>query len=187
MIEKNYYILFFYFLYSYNIIPFMEQLKTLNYMYFIYAAIAITIIVVLYLLYINYFSKSCQSCTVTNAPEQGLKRAEGFDNSEEEQKSKLMESEDKIKGELVLYYAMWCGHSRSFLPEFEKFEQYAKENLPQVRVTKVRCEDGNETVCKQKGVDGYPTVIMYPKKGQEVMFDKARKMESLVEFVNETL
>lgn len=94
---------------------------------------------------------------------------------------------DNKKGEIILYYATWCGYSRNFLPEWEKFEIYAKNNLPNCRVRSIRCESDNEALCFQKGIEGYPTVVLYPTNGTEIKFDKERTSDKLVEFVKEHL
>lgn len=164
----------------------MEQLKNLNYMYLLYAVIGLVAIFVVYTLYVSYSKQNCSTCVGPNA----LKKSEGFESDgeiKETQESKLLANEANVKGEIILYYAMWCGHSRSFLPEWEKFEVFAKEKLPFVRVSKIRCEDGNEATCSQKGVEGFPMVILYSKTGVEKTFEKERTMEKLVEFVNENL
>ncbi len=88
--------------------------------------------------------------------------------------------------ELTLFYATWCGYSRQFLPEWEKFEGYAKANFPTLKVTSVRCENGNEAQCSQKGVEGYPTVIFY-KGDAEVTFTKGRTSDNLIQFVKENM
>lgn len=168
----------------------MEQLKNFNYMYVVYAVIGLSVIFLLYTLYVSFSKSKCLTCVGPNALPENIKKAEGFSSDEEikaKQESKMIEDEAKIKGEIILFYAMWCGHSRSFLPEWEKFEKFAKDNLPYVRVTKIRCEDGNEATCSQKGVQGFPMVILYPKSGAEKTFEKDRTMEKLVEFVNENL
>lgn len=93
---------------------------------------------------------------------------------------------DAYDAEIVLYYALWCGYSRAFLPEWEKFEAYAKANMKNIKVTSLRCEDGDEATCKQKGVGGYPTVIIYKNKSTNgVTFEGQRNMESLIKFVND--
>jgi hypothetical protein len=74
-----------------------------------------------------------------------------------------------------------------FLPEWEKFENYAKENLPTLKVTRVLCEGGNEATCFQKGVEGYPTVILYRKDGSEETFMDDRTSDKLVQFINSKL
>jgi len=89
--------------------------------------------------------------------------------------------------EIVLYYAMWCGYSKMFLPEWEKFETYAAANLPNLKVSKIRCEDGNEAVCSQKGVDAFPNVILYIRGGAEIPFSGDRTSVKLVEFVNKNV
>ncbi len=87
------------------------------------------------------------------------------------------------KPELVLYYATWCHFSREFLDDWSKFEEHAKVNLPQIRVMSVRCEGENEATCQQKGVKGYPTVIMYLVDGSEHKFEGERTVDGLKNFV----
>jgi len=90
-------------------------------------------------------------------------------------------------GEVVLYYATWCGYSIKFLPEWEKFENHMKQNMPTIKVTRMRCEDGLEPQCKQKGVQGYPTVIFYKKDGSSIPFDvetaEERNFNNLQKFI----
>lgn len=95
------------------------------------------------------------------------------------------EFNDSAKPTIVLYYASWCGYSKMFLPEWEKFKKYAQENLPNILVRSVRCEGGDEATCMQKGVQGYPTVILYKEIGKTgIPFDDDRTAEKLIEFVN---
>lgn len=89
--------------------------------------------------------------------------------------------------EIVLYYASWCGYSRVFLPEWEKFKQWASVNAKSLKVTSIRCESGNEELCIEKGIRGYPTVILYPKEGTEVVFNGERTAENLADFVKKEL
>jgi thiol-disulfide isomerase/thioredoxin len=93
--------------------------------------------------------------------------------------------DNEPKSELILFYATWCGHSRSFLPEWSKFEQWAKANLTKVKVSSVRCEDGNEATCTQKGVRGYPTVILYLTNGAEHKYEGERTMDGLKKFIDQ--
>jgi thioredoxin-like negative regulator of GroEL len=87
------------------------------------------------------------------------------------------------KHELILYYATWCGNCTQFVPTWTQFDTWAKDNLTNVRVSSVRCEDGNEAVCAQKGIKGYPTVMLYLKSGEEHMFEGPRTMDGLKEFI----
>lgn len=89
--------------------------------------------------------------------------------------------------EIVLYYASWCGYSRMFIPEWEKFAEWASANAKQLNVKSIKCEAGNESVCMEKGIRGYPTVILYPKEGTEKMFTGDRTAEALRNFVEKEL
>lgn len=105
-------------------------------------------------------------------------KKEPFSATEEQNTKK-----SPIVAEIVLYYTTWCGYSRSFLPEWEKFEGQSKDELPFVRVSRVRCEDGNETTCNQKGIEGFPTVMLYLENGTEILFEGERSANSLISFV----
>ena len=91
--------------------------------------------------------------------------------------------------EIVLYYAMWCGYSKMFLPEWEKFEKYAKDNFSNLKVSSIRCEGGNESKCGM--VPGFPTVILYKNRNkpdeQIIKFENDRISQQLINFVNENI
>lgn len=148
----------------------MDIFQKINYTYL---AIGLILLVSIVLLYRIFWRPSSQANLITpaNAP---VALKENFENQD-------------FKGEIVFYYAMWCGYSRSFLPEWEKFEIYAKDNLKNVKVTKIKCEDGLEQTCGQKGVSQFPMVILYQNGKEQVIFDKERTMQKLVEFVNENI
>jgi thioredoxin-like negative regulator of GroEL len=118
--------------------------------------------------------------------ESGIEETNGSDASQENAAKQSTGKVDKTN-EIVLYYATWCGYSKQFLPEWEKFVEYAKHNMPQLKVTGMRCEDGNEAICMQKGVEGYPMVILYMWDGREVTFKGDRTKEALVTFVSNNI
>jgi thiol-disulfide isomerase/thioredoxin len=92
---------------------------------------------------------------------------------------------DKPIGEIVLYYSPGCGYCKMFMPEWDKFEQRASRELPRLSVKKINCEGENGQMCFQKGIQGFPTVIMYLNNGSQVAFEKNRTADDLVMFVNE--
>lgn len=138
--------------------------------------------------FLVFTRNKCEQNVCKNAPI----KSEGF-SSEQEQEQKHEQDldqqnkqiKDTANAELVLYYALWCGHSKAFLPEWEKFEAHAKANFPNLRVSRVRCEDGNEATCMQKGVQGYPTVILYPKDNSEKQFEGERSLNALINFIKQ--
>lgn len=89
-------------------------------------------------------------------------------------------------GEIKLYYANWCKYSKMFLPEWDKFEQQAPQQLPNITVSKIACENGQDAMCAENGVRGYPTVILYIGNKQ-IKFDKQRNCDELIKFVKDNM
>lgn len=154
-----------------------------------YIALIVSVVILLVILY-YYYKKGRNYEGMSNSDDDSdqelMMGASGTSGSEAAAGAKGSQ-QTKTDGEIVLYYATWCGYSRMFLPEWEKFEGYAKTNIPNLKVSSIRCEGGNENVCTQKGVDGYPTTILYLNNGQEVQFNGERTSQQLVDFVKKYL
>lgn len=114
-------------------------------------------------------------------------RLTGTNNTVTKNENFNIHDKDPSNAQIVLYYTSWCGYSQQFLPIWSEFEEYAKANLPKLLVRKVLCEGDDESYCQQKRVDGFPTVIIYPKEDTEVVFTGERNKESLVEFAKRNL
>ena len=83
--------------------------------------------------------------------------------------------------QIVLYYANWCGHSKNFLPTWEKFVGHCAKNIPDLKVVSILCEGENKEKCAN--VRGFPTVI-YNNNNESTEFNGNRTVEDLVSFVN---
>lgn len=152
----------------------MDFLKNINMTYVI---IGIIIVVILSFFCGNLLmSENSQSSS-----------AESFDAIEKLDKSDDTIKSDGDKGEIRLFYASWCGWSQKFIPEWEKFENIVKEQIPGLRVTRVICEGDNEAQCMQQEVEGYPTVILYPKDKAKIIFDDDRSAEKLLQFAKQNI
>lgn len=95
-------------------------------------------------------------------------------------------SSNQTKPKVALYYASWCGYSRMFLPEWEKFVNYCKNNVPQVDVETLKCEGDMQNQCNIPEVEGYPTVVLH-KDGKSIVHNGERNMNGLVDFIRENL
>ncbi|KAF8240236.1 thioredoxin-like protein [Tricholoma matsutake] len=66
---------------------------------------------------------------------------------------------------MVAFVAPWCGHCQRMAPEYSKA---AKGLHPLVPLYAVDCDDeGNKRLCADQGVQGFPTVKLFPRGGLE--------------------
>eukprot|EP01112_Ceratiomyxa_fruticulosa_P016589 TRINITY_DN5039_c0_g1_i1.p1 TRINITY_DN5039_c0_g1~~TRINITY_DN5039_c0_g1_i1.p1 ORF type:complete len:425 (-),score=113.63 TRINITY_DN5039_c0_g1_i1:82-1356(-) len=96
---------------------------------------------------------------------------------------------------LVEFYAPWCGHCKQLAPEYDK----AATNLKGiVKVGAINCDEEKE-LCGNFGVQGFPTIKLFPselkevpkKKGafhkEPVDYQQARTAPALVSFATSHL
>lgn len=88
---------------------------------------------------------------------------------------------DDDKKVVVLYYAPWCGHCKSLMPEWKKIED-AHKNDPKVSVKKVNCDEEPDKA-KKEGVTGFPTIILY-KGGVKKIFHDKRTASAIETFIS---
>jgi thiol-disulfide isomerase/thioredoxin len=86
--------------------------------------------------------------------------------------------------ELILYYASWCKYSADFLPEWNEFENYAKDNFPTVNISKM---DVDNRILLERNILAYPSIVLYSKTFPPKTFSGSRTVESLANFVKESI
>lgn len=91
------------------------------------------------------------------------------------------------KHELILYHAAFCGYCKQFMPEWDQFATYAKDNISNLKVTKLQCDGNDKAICDKANVSGFPTVVMKLANGKEVPFDGNRTKSSLIDFCKKTM
>lgn len=101
------------------------------------------------------------------------------------------ENDQKIEGydfnpqnEIILYHASWCSACHEMMSEWDKF---AKLKIPNLKITKIRCDGGNETTCFQRNIKGYPSIILYKANGEQVEFEEQRTAQNILNFVQNHL
>lgn len=65
---------------------------------------------------------------------------------------------------VVAFVAPWCGHCRNLAPEYEKAAKLFNGLVP---LYAVDCDaEANKPLCGQQGVQGFPTVKLFPRGNQ---------------------
>lgn len=75
---------------------------------------------------------------------------------------KKKENFGDVNGKTKVYNfnTSWCGWSKKFQPEWNKFQDMVKSN-PNVEAHDIKCDDeSNESMCKEYNVPGYPYVVI---------------------------
>jgi hypothetical protein len=82
----------------------------------------------------------------------------------------------------TLYYTSQCGWSKKFLPEWQKLENEVNEGCLKNKMTtrKILCESGNESMCFEKGIKGFPTVVINLPNGQNIPMPGYTEGEDLI-------
>ncbi|RDX54098.1 hypothetical protein OH76DRAFT_1061622 [Lentinus brumalis] len=70
---------------------------------------------------------------------------------------------------VVAFVAPWCGHCQKLAPEFDKA---ALGVYPMIPFYAVDCDKpNNKKLCAEQGVQGFPTLKLYPRGGQSKPLD----------------
>jgi thiol-disulfide isomerase/thioredoxin len=92
---------------------------------------------------------------------------------------------NKVGGnKLILYYAMWCGYSKQFLPVWEKIkaEVNSKQEL-NVSCEQYECDEQRE-ICNVEQIDGFPSMILVKSDGTKIPYKNQRSVEAVLSFLN---
>jgi protein disulfide-isomerase-like protein len=104
--------------------------------------------------------------------------SEGFNTKD------LTVHEDKAM-KLVLFYAPWCGHCKTFKPEWEKAKQQLDGktiNNVKVNLVDVNCDEEAD-LAKAYDIQGFPTVKCITKE-KVVEFDGDRSVQGVKAYIN---
>jgi thiol-disulfide isomerase/thioredoxin len=116
----------------------------------------------------------------TNAPNTN---APSFNAPSSNAKSSNTKSSNKIK--VYNFNTSWCGWSKKFQPEWDKFQQTINNdnNLSsRIDAQDVKC-DNNEDMCKQYNIPGFPTILII-NDGKQINYTGDRTSNALLSFIS---
>ena len=112
-------------------------------------------------------------------------RVTGTEHFEEEENEVVQQNQETfaIKGkgkQLVLFYAPWCPHCKTMMPDWDKF---AAENKSSVKAIKVNSDEQPDLV-KEYSVQGFPTILLLDASGKNIAtYEGERTAKGFAEFV----
>jgi len=125
------------------------------------------------------YNNNC-NCGPTYAIRNGVHQVKKQENIEK----MTDKNNNENKNKLYLYFTEWCGHSKNFLPEWDKLVSMVESsNLKNTfDVKKINCEKDKQT-CEDANVRGYPTVILHKTNGQNVAYNGQRTAQDIMNFM----
>ena len=100
------------------------------------------------------------------------------------------EPSSSSKMQFKVFYTNWCGWSKKALAllDSEEFKDKMKEVEDKAEVVRVDCENNGKEECKQKEINGYPTMILYKNengKEKPIEFNGERTADGIVSFIKQ--
>jgi len=92
---------------------------------------------------------------------------------------------DKNKDVLVEFYAPWCGHCKSLVPEYEKLAT-AFEKIDDIVIGKIDLT-ANDVDTTHFEVKGFPTILLYKRDAKDapLQFQGARDAKSIAAWIKD--
>ena len=104
-----------------------------------------------------------------------------FGNNSQSQEKMTINTDNQA----IFLYADWCGHCKSFKPEWEAFEGWCKNNGVTCKAINGG-EESNGPLVQKYGVEGFPTVLKCDKDGNKISEHVgARTKAALITFISE--
>ena len=86
---------------------------------------------------------------------------------------------DNKKTKVFNFNTLWCGWSKKFQPEWDKFSESVKTN-PNIEAIDVKCDNPeNEQMCKDYDVPGFPYIVV-EKNNVKTSYDGQRTCEAML-------
>ena len=99
--------------------------------------------------------------------------------------------EEEIDGKkaLVLFYAEWCGHCKTFMPQWDEISKEINKSESGVTLLKIECGDASNNekhaeIMKKYSIGGYPTIFFFDESGNYSEYEGDRSKEAITQFLD---
>lgn len=84
----------------------------------------------------------------------------------------------------VKFYTTWCGHCQNLKPKYEELAKMFREQRHERNfyMAEVDCDVFND-VCKDNGIQGYPTMLFFDGAKKGAKYEGAHDVESIKQFL----
>lgn len=91
---------------------------------------------------------------------------------------------DGSRSVFVMFYAQWCGHCKSFKPDYAEVARAFESKKEEVVIASVDADTHRELGSKY-GVTGFPTLKFFPKGSTKpIEYDSGRSAADVISFIN---
>jgi thiol-disulfide isomerase/thioredoxin len=98
--------------------------------------------------------------------------------------SKPQERMENNKNTIYNFNTTWCRYSREFQPIWDQFTK--ENNINNLSIKDVKCDDESLELCNKYPVRGFPTVLL-DINGKVVEYNGKRTVEELTNFVKKNI
>ena len=108
---------------------------------------------------------------------------EGFEATPE-----TFETEIANKNGLVLFYADWCGHCKSFMPQWDELSTEIDGKGGDIKIMKVNCGEPTKNsvhkgLMEKFDIKGYPTIKKIDSSGTVTEYEGERSKSKILEYL----
>lgn len=89
---------------------------------------------------------------------------------------------DSTKITLVDFYADWCRHCLKLMPTIESLSD-AFASAENIQIVKVNGDKGGRKVARKFNIQGYPTLMLFKKGGDPIVYEGLRDQLSIMNFI----
>jgi hypothetical protein len=99
-----------------------------------------------------------------------------------------VDAKQDTKVKIYNFNTSWCGWSKKFQPEWDKFSEKVKGDLvlsSKFDVRDIKCDDHSNTeMCEQYNIEGFPSVVIIDVDGSVMPYKGDRTSGALINLVS---